>query len=76
MGADADSIAEYRDTAARCLRFAGEALTIEGRTYWLSQAQFWHDLATHLADGEADGEMRDAMLAAARRRRHDRSAEN
>ncbi len=38
----------FRSHACECLRLADEALTLEGRTYWLGTAQVWQDIAAHL----------------------------
>jgi len=78
MGTGTESVtaAEYRDAATRCLKYASEATTIEARSYWLTQAQFWHGLATHIEGAEPSAADRLAMLTAAQRRRHDRTAEN
>lgn len=52
MVSDEDRAAEYRGNAARCLQLASEAYTLEGRSYWVSQAQFWHGLAHQFEGGE------------------------
>jgi len=73
---DSATAGEYRDAASRCLKFASEATTVEARSYWLTQAQFWHGLATHVESGELDADDRLALLATAQSRRHDRTTEN
>ncbi len=39
---------EFRREAERCLRLATDSANLHGRAYWVSMAQLWHNLATHI----------------------------